>query len=137
MLIVIGALVGVFLLVAVAVVVVREVNATTEVEAAPGYSLPEAVTFVRERTGLPGTVVEPLTRYCLGLLEKAGVALSAQRPSGDELDGEEMVLDVDGLARAMAEGTAVPAGDDDRWAVAEAFLEYLAAIGAVGDEADG
>jgi hypothetical protein len=129
-------------LVAAAIVVVREVNEVTEVEAAPGYAVPEAREFVITR--LPDQTlrrmrrseVERLVRYCLGLLDQAGVALTSRRPGGDELEGADLVLDVAGLARAMRDGTTVEVSEEDLEEVAGAFLEYLAAIGAVGEPTD-
>ena len=138
----IGGVVLAALLTMVVVVVLREANQVTEVEAAPGYSVPEATDFVIER--LPDaslrrmrrSEVQRLTGYCVGLLETAGMALSSSgRPEGDELEGAELVLSVEGLSRAMREGTAETTSEDDVHEVAQCFLEYLAAIGAVGDEA--
>src|SRR5438128_2191609 len=123
------------LLIAAGWVVLHEVNNTTEVEAAPGYSVPEAATFVISRLPdeslrrMKRSEVERLVGYCLDLLERAGVALASRRPGGDELEGDEMVLDVDGLAIAMRDGTTVDTDDDDLFEVAAAFLEYLSAIG--------
>ena len=141
MLLLLVAFLIILALTAVCVVVVREVNRTTEVEAAPAYSLPEATDFVIARLDqvalrrLRRSDVERLVRYCLSLLESAGMALSTSRPQGEELAGEELVLDTDGLARAMTEGTTVVAEPADRQAIAAAFIEYLVAIGAVGEEA--
>ena len=141
-LVAVGLVILVLLGVACAVVF-REVNRTTEVEAAPGYSVDEAVGFVIEclpaesLTRLRRSEVHRLVSFGLGLLERAGVALtSRRRPAGDELEGEEMVLDVDGVVRAMREGTTVEVTDDDLAAVAAGFLQYLEAIGAVGGEAE-
>src|SRR5205823_854779 len=125
-------------LIAAAIVVVREVNEVTEVEAAPGYTVPDAREYVISR--LPDETlrrmrrsdVERLVRYCLSLLEQAGVALTSRRPGGDELEGADLILDVAGLARAMRDGTTVDASQQDLEEVAGGFLEYLAAIGAVG-----
>jgi hypothetical protein len=142
-LLLIGALVVIVFLLTAAAVVVREANHTTEVEAAPGYSLAEATAFVISR--LPDATlrrmrrseVERLVAYCLGLLERAGVALNSRRPQGDELEGEEMVLDVKGLTRAMGESTSASTAETDLALVAGGFLEYLSFIGAVGDEMEG
>ena len=140
-LLVLGAVLLAVILVVAAVVVIREVNRVTEVEAAPGYSVPEATSFVisrlpeRSLRRMRRSEVERLVRFCLGLLERAGVALATRRPEGDELEGEEMVLDVDGVARAMREGTTLDTSDDDLEEVAAGFLEYLAVIGAVGEPA--
>jgi hypothetical protein len=142
MLLVIGAAVVVVFLLAAGVVVLREINQTTEVEAAPSYSSAEATAFVI--SGLPDETlrrmrrseVQGLVDFCLGLLERAGVALGARRPKGDELGGEEMVLDVDGLAQAMRQGMNVATSDSDLEEVAGRFLEYLSAIGAIGKPCD-
>ena len=141
-LIMIGVVVFAGLLVAVAVVVFREANELTEVEAAPGYSVSEATDFVITR--LPEATqrrmrrseVERLVGFCLGLLERAGMALHARRPQGDELEGEELVLDVDGVVLAMREALDPATKDDDLAEVASGYLEYLSAIGAVGEPAD-
>ena len=141
-LLLIGAAGVLVVLVAVVVVVFREVNQTTEVEAAAGYSLPEAVEYVvallpdEAKRALRRSDVERMVAFCAGLLERAGLALTSRRPTGDELDGEEMVLDARGLVQALREGCALETDDATRAAVAAAFLQYLAAIGAVGDAAD-
>ena len=88
------------------------------------------------RRRLRRSEVVHLTGFCLGLLERAGVALTTRRPQGDELEGEEMVLDVDGLVQAMEEGTAAETAPEDLVEIASAFLEYLSGIGAVGGEAE-
>lgn len=138
-----GSLLVLAVLMAAAVVVFREANHTTEVEAAPGYSLPEATAFVIGRLPDPSlrrlrrSEVERLVAYCLGLLERAGLALDTRRPQGDELEGAELVLEVHGLETAMRDETAVLVADEDRAEIARAFMEYLVAIGAVGEEALG
>lgn len=142
MLLILGAVAVALLLIAVGWVVLREVNSTTEVEAAPGLSVAEATEFVISR--LPDdskrrmrrSQVERLVGYCTNLLESAGMALFWRRPRGDELGDSDLVIDRDGLARAMRDNTAVEAAEEDLRLVAEAFLEYLVAIGALGEDRD-
>ena len=142
MLLTAAAVAVVVILVVVAAVVLREVNRTTEVEAAPGYSAPEATEFVitalsdEAKRRLRRSEVERVVGYCLGLLERGGVALTARRPRGDELEGNDLVLDADGVARALTDEVPIDMDPADRTAVAVAFLQYLEAIGAVGGEAD-